>query len=75
MSLPRFDVFRADRYAHAVNADGWPDVTRARADRARRLSYARAVKVDRAIAAAGAVVGAAVGGELPRRAGRRGDRI
>ena len=64
----RFDVYRPDRYASAVNADGWPDVTRARAARARRLSYARAVKVDHAIAAA---AGAVVGGELPRRASRR----
>ena len=72
MSLPRFDVFRADRYAHAVNADGWPDVTRARAARARRRAFARAARMDRAIAvAAGAAAVGGVGGELPRRAGRR----
>jgi hypothetical protein len=69
----RFDVYRSDRHGPALAADGWPDVTRARAARARRLSYARAVKVDRAIAAAAGAV--AVGAELPRRAGRRGDRI
>jgi hypothetical protein len=71
MSLPRFDVFRPDRHGPALAADGWPDVTRARAARARRLAFDRAARMDRAIAAAaGAVVGAS-GAELPRRAGRR----
>ena len=64
----RFDVYRPDRYASAVNADGWPDVTRARAARARRLAFDRAARMDRAIAAA---AGAVVGADLPRRAGRR----
>ena len=66
----RFDVFRPDRYASAVNADGWPEHTAARAARARRRAFARAARIDHAIAAA-AGAGAVVGAELPRRAGRR----